>query len=156
MDKAGSVTVMHTFTGPDGYAPRAALVQGADSGLFGSTIVGGALGLGVLFRVEPSVSTPVPLPTLAQLAFSSATVVSGQSSTGSIWLNGPAPSGGAVITLSSSSAAVVLVPATVTVPAGARTASFAVSTTRVKTTRTVTIKASYNSSAVSAKLTVTR
>jgi uncharacterized repeat protein (TIGR03803 family) len=156
MDKAGSVTVMHTFTGPDGYAPRAALVQGADGGLFGSTIVGGTLGLGVLFRVEPSVSTPVPLPTLAQLAFSSATVVSGQSSTGSIWLNGPAPSGGAVITLSSSSAAVVLVPATVTVPAGARTDSFAVSTTRVKTTRTVTIKASYNSSAVSAKLTVTR
>src|SRR6266540_2422309 len=41
MDKAGTVEVVHTFTGPDGYAPYAALVQGADGGLYGSTIVGG-------------------------------------------------------------------------------------------------------------------
>jgi uncharacterized repeat protein (TIGR03803 family) len=156
MDKAGAVTVLHTFTGPDGYAPQAALVQGADGALYGSTVVGGASGLGVLFRMDPSVSTPVPLPTLAQLAFSPATVIGGQSSTGSIWLNGPAPSGGAVVTLSNDSPAVVSVPATVTVPAGAWTASFSVSTTRVKKTRAVTIEAGYNGGAVSARLTVTR
>jgi uncharacterized repeat protein (TIGR03803 family) len=52
MDKAGTVTVMHTFTGPDGTRPLAALAQGADGRLYGSTVVGGAFGLGVLFRVE--------------------------------------------------------------------------------------------------------
>jgi uncharacterized repeat protein (TIGR03803 family) len=59
MDKAGTVTVLHTFTGPDGSKPLAALVQGADGGLYGSTVVGGAFGLGVLFRIEPVVSSPV-------------------------------------------------------------------------------------------------
>jgi hypothetical protein len=60
------------------------------------------------------------------------------------------------VTLSSSSSAVVSVPATVTVPAGAWAASFAASTTRVKRTKTVTIQATYNGGSVSAKLTVTR
>jgi hypothetical protein len=46
--------------------------------------------------------------------------------------------------------------ATVTVPAGAWTASFSVSTTRVKKTRTVTMEASYNGGSASARLTVTR
>src|SRR5215211_3649956 len=49
-DKDGAVTVLHTFTGPDGIQPQAAVVQGADGGLYGSTVVGGAFGLGVLFR----------------------------------------------------------------------------------------------------------
>jgi uncharacterized repeat protein (TIGR03803 family) len=156
MDKAGTVTVLHTFTGPDGSKPLAALAQGADGRLYGSTVVGGAFGLGVLFRIDPVVSSPVPLPALAQLAFSPASVVGGRSSTGTIWLSGPAPSGGAVVMLSSGSPAVVVVPAAVTVPAGAWTASFSASTTRVKKTKIVTIAARYNGGSVSAKLTVTR
>jgi uncharacterized repeat protein (TIGR03803 family) len=156
MDKAGTVTVLHTFTGPDGREAGAALAQGADGQLYGSTVVGGASGLGVLFRMEIAASAPVPLPTLAQLAFSPATVLGGQSSTGSVSLNAPAPSGGAVVTLSSDSPAVVSVPATVTIAAGARTASFSVSTTRVKKTRAAAIAASYNGGSVSATLTVKR
>jgi hypothetical protein len=42
------------------------------------------------------------------------------------------------------------------VPAGATSASFAVSTKRVKRTTTMTIKASYNGGSASATLTVTR
>jgi uncharacterized repeat protein (TIGR03803 family) len=158
MDKAGAVTVLHTFTGPDGYKPLAALVQGADGGLYGSTVVGGAFGLGALFRVDTAAPAPAPapLPTLNALTFSPSSVVGGQSSTGTITLSGPAPSGGAVVTLASSSPAVASVPATATVPAGAWTASFSVSTMRVKQTKTVTIKASYNGGSVSAKLTVAR
>jgi hypothetical protein len=44
MDKAGTVTVLHTFTGPDGRTPWAALAQGADGQLYGSTVAGGAFG----------------------------------------------------------------------------------------------------------------
>src|SRR6266545_1678562 len=40
MDKVGTVTVLHTFTGPDGHEPWAGLVQGADGQLYGSTVVG--------------------------------------------------------------------------------------------------------------------
>jgi hypothetical protein len=60
------------------------------------------------------------------------------------------------VTVSSSNSSVVSVPAAVTVPAGATSASFAVSTDRVKRTQTVTIKASYNGGSVSATLTLTR
>src|SRR5215204_4220584 len=64
MDKAGTVTVLHTFTGPDGREPWAGLAQGADGKLYGSTVVGGAFELGVLFRVDPAnPAPPAPLPT---------------------------------------------------------------------------------------------
>ena len=153
MDKAGTVTVLHTFTGPDGYEPWAALVQGADGGLYGSTVVGGAFGLGVLFRVDPA--APAPLPTLTGLTLAPFSLVGGQSSTATVTLGGPAPAGGAVVALTSGSS-VASVPATLKVPAGATSASFAVSTKRVARTKTVTIRASYNGGSVSAVLTVTR
>jgi uncharacterized repeat protein (TIGR03803 family) len=155
MDKTGAVTVVHTFTGPDGYAPRAALVQGADGALYGSTIVGGTFGLGVLFRIDPTAPPPSP-PTPTELSFKPVTVVGGKTSVGTVTLSGPAPSANAVVTVSSSNSSVVSVPATVTVPAGATIASFAVSTKRVKRTQTVSIKASCNGGSVSAALTITR
>jgi uncharacterized repeat protein (TIGR03803 family) len=154
MDRAGTVTVLHTFTGPDGREPWAALAQGTDGQLYGSTVVGGALGLGVLFRVDPA--APAPLPTLTGLTLTPSGVVGGQSSTGRVTLGGPAPSGGAIVALSSSSSLVASVPATVKVPGGATSASFVVSTKRVNRTKTATITASYNSSSVSTTLTVTR
>ena len=154
MDHGGTVTVLHTFTGPDGREPWAALAQGADGQLYGSTVVGGAFGLGVLFRVDPA--APAPLPTLTGLTLAPSAVVAGQSSTGTATLSFAAPSGGAVVALSSSSSSVASVPAAVTVPGGATSASFVVSTNPIKRTKTTTITASYNSSSVSATLTVTR
>jgi uncharacterized repeat protein (TIGR03803 family) len=157
MDKAGTVTVLHTFTGPDGSTPWAALAQGADGHLYGSTVVGGVFGLGVLFRVDPvAPAPPAPLPTLTGLTLAPSAVVGGQSSIGTVTLGGPAPSGGAIVALSSSSPTVASVPATVTVPGGATSASFVVSTKPTKRTKTTTITASHNSSSVSTTLTVTR
>jgi uncharacterized repeat protein (TIGR03803 family) len=158
MDKAGTVTVVHTFTGPDGAKPWAALAQGADGQLYGSTVVGGAFGLGVLFRVDGTSAAPPPtLPTLTGLTVAPSVVVGGQSATGTVTLGGPAPSGGATVTLSSGSS-VASVPPTVTVSGGATSASFVVSTNSVKRTKTTitTIRASYNGSSVSTTLTVTR
>ena len=154
MDKAGTVTVLHTFTGPDGRTPWAAVAQGVDGRLYGSTVVGGAFGLGVLFRVDPG--APVALPPLTGLALAPSGVLGGQSSTGTVTLGGPAPSGGAIVALSSGNSTVASVPATVTVAGGATSASFVVPTSPVKRTRTTTISASYNGSSGSVTLTVTR
>ncbi len=68
---------------------------------------------------------------------------------------GPAPPGGAVVTLSSNSSA-VFVPATMTVPAGAWRASFAVMSNRVRKTTAAKVTATYNGGSVSASLSVSR
>jgi uncharacterized repeat protein (TIGR03803 family) len=158
MDKAGAVTVLHTFTGPDGIQPTAALVQGADGALYGSTIVGGAFGLGVLFRIDLAAPapTPTPAPVLTGLTFQPASVAGGQTSTATVTLSGAAPSGGVVITLSSSDPSAVTVPSSVTVPEGAQSAFFSASTKRVKKAKAATVKASYNGNSVWTTLTVTR
>src|SRR5262249_49321674 len=70
-------------------------------------------------------------------------------------LSGPAPDGGAAVTLSSDTPAVASVPASVTVAAGATSASFSVTTTAVTSGKSVVISAVYNSPAVTATLTVT-
>jgi hypothetical protein len=69
-------------------------------------------------------------------------------------LNGPAPTGGMVVTLSSSRTSTAQVPASVTVAAGQTTATFAITTLAVTQNRTATISAR-RSVTVSAVLTVT-
>src|SRR2546427_11249429 len=65
------------------------------------------------------------------------------------------PSGGAVVSLSSNNPGVASVPASVTVPGNATSATFTVSTSPVSTTTSVTISGSYNGTTLSASLTVT-
>jgi uncharacterized repeat protein (TIGR03803 family) len=152
---SGEFELLHSFSGPDGNRPIAGLLQAADGMLYGTTALGGAFGLGVVFRIETAPVAPVPLPPLFGLAFDPWTVTGGQSATGWVRLGGPAPLGGAVVTLSTSSS-LVFVPATVTVPNGAWTASFTVSTEPVKKTKTATVTARYNGGSVSATLNITR
>src|SRR5438552_161181 len=76
-----------------------------------------------------------------------------QSSTGTVTLSGPAPAGGAQVTLSSSNAA-ASVPSSVTVPAASTTATFTISTSAVAASTPVTISASYGGTSTSASLTV--
>src|SRR6266704_179312 len=103
-----------------------------------------------------SATYTVQQPSLTSLTLNPSTVVGGPmgSSTGTVTLSGPAPSGGAVIALSSSNASVASVPASVTVPAGANSASFTVTTTAVSTSTSVTISASYGGTTLRASLTV--
>src|SRR5204862_491875 len=77
-----------------------------------------------------------------------------QSSTGTVTLSGPAPAGGAQVTLSSSNAAAT-VPSSVTVPAASTTATFTIITSAVAASTPVTISASYGGTSTSASLTVT-
>jgi uncharacterized repeat protein (TIGR03803 family) len=57
LDTAGTLTVLYTFTGPDGDAPVAGLTMDAAGTLYGTTSRGGAFcngGCGVVFKLDPS------------------------------------------------------------------------------------------------------
>ena len=99
---------------------------------------------------------PPPAATLSSLTLNPTTVVGGaQSSTGTVTLTVPAPAGGAQVALSSTNSNVARVTASVTVAAGATSATFAISTSAVSTSATVSISASYGGAARAASLTVT-
>jgi hypothetical protein len=98
---------------------------------------------------------PPPAPTLSSLTLNPTSVIGGvQSSTGTVTLSGPAAAGGAQVMLSSSNGAAGI-PSSVFVPAGATSATFAVSTSVVLVSTSVTISASYNSMTQTATLSVT-
>lgn len=93
---------------------------------------------------------------LTSAAVNPATVSGGSSSvTGSVMLSGPAPSGGADISLTSSNTSAATVPASVTVPAGATSATFPVITNDVSSATTVTVSATYAGATQTASFTVT-
>jgi len=103
-----------------------------------------------------SATYTIQQPSLTSLTLNPSSVVGGPLgfSTGTVTLSGPAPSGGAVVSLSSSNPSVASVPASVMVPAGATSASFTVNTSVVVVSTTVTISGSYNGTTQSASLTV--
>jgi len=92
------------------------------------------------------------LATIASFTISPSSVTAGQQATGSLTLSGPAPAGGALVSLSSNNQA-ASVPASVTIPAGQNGATFAVSTSTVSSPATATITAS-SANTASANLTV--
>src|SRR5204863_193630 len=105
----------------------------------------------LLFELSPTSS---PSVTLSTLSLNPTTVTGGDSSTGTVTLSGPAPSGGAQVALSSNDTSVATVPSSVTVAAGATSATFTVSTSAVSASTTVTITAAYAGITKTASLTV--
>ena len=94
-------------------------------------------------------------PSFSAIALSPTSVVGGNSAQGTATLTSAAPTGGAVVTLSSSNTAVATVSASVTVPVGATSATFNVTTTAVSTSTPVTITGVYGGATKTATLTVT-
>ncbi len=92
--------------------------------------------------------------TLASLILNPANMIGGTSSTGTVTLSAAAPSGGAIVNLSSSASAAA-VPASVAVAAGATSATFTVNTSAVTASTSVTVTASYAGSSKTAALNVT-
>jgi hypothetical protein len=91
---------------------------------------------------------------LSSVAMNPTTVLGGTSSTGTVTLSGPAPSGGILVTLSDTSTSATT-PASVTVSAGSATATFTVTTTGVASQTAVTISATYSGTTKQATLTIT-
>ncbi len=93
-------------------------------------------------------------PALSSLAVAPSSVVGGASSTGTVTLTAPAPTGGSVVSLSSANAAAVSVPPSVTVPSGQLSANFTAATTAVSASTAVTLTASVGGVSRAATLTV--
>jgi LmbE family N-acetylglucosaminyl deacetylase len=106
-------------------------------------------------RTQTVTLTVLP-PVLTSLSLNPSSVIGGPlgNSTGTVTLNAPAPAGGAVISLSDNSSA-ASVPATVTIPAGATTATFTVRTGIVLLSTTARITATYRGTSRSANLQIT-
>jgi hypothetical protein len=104
--------------------------------------------------VRPSLTLAGP-PTLSVVSVSPATVVGGNPSTGTATLTAAAPAGGAVVSLSSSNTGVATVPGSVTVAAGATSATFTITTSSVSVNTNVTISGTYSGTTRSAVLTAT-
>ncbi len=111
----------------------------------------GVTASGVLTLTPP----PPPVPALQSIAVSPGSVAGGGSATATATLNVAAPAGGAVVSLVSSNTGAAKVPASVTVPAGSTTATFAVSTANPGTTTTVALGGTYGGNARAALLGVT-
>lgn len=105
--------------------------------------------------------TPAPAPQPAPVSMSvqsftlnPATVPGGTGSTGTVTVTTPAPAGGTAVILSSSNPQLAAVPATVTVPEGATSATFPIATTALAFDQSATIDATY-AGTLQSTLTVT-
>ncbi len=94
-----------------------------------------------------SASLTVSAPVAASLSVQPQRVVGGSDATGTITLNGPAPSQGLANFLTTSNAAVAAVPVTVIIAAGQRTATFPITTVAMPSETRVTIAAGQSASA---------
>jgi len=94
-------------------------------------------------------------PALSALTMNPTSVIGGNTVQGTATLSAAAPSGGAVVTLSSGNTAAVTVPASVTVPSGSTSATFTVTSSQAVTvSTTVTITGAYGGASRTATVTV--
>ncbi|HEY2968298.1 MAG TPA: hypothetical protein VGK75_08005 [Casimicrobiaceae bacterium] len=103
------------------------------------------------FTVNPAASA-----TLATLSLNPTSVKGGTPATGTVTLTAPAPSGGAVVTLTSSMPTLASVPQNIVVTAGTTSSTFNVTTAATKKNTLVTISASYAGATKTATITVKR
>lgn len=98
-------------------------------------------------------SLTVNAPNLERIALNPQTLPGGQTATGTLTLTLPAPAGGAVVTLKSDNPAAA-VPAATTIPAGATTTTFTITTKPVPQTLIATITATFAGLSQMARLEV--
>jgi hypothetical protein len=115
------------------------------------TATGGGVARSAVLTVTGSTAAA---PTLSRLSLNPTTVVEGSTSAGTVTLTGPAPAGGLIVSLSSGNATAASVPSSVTVPAGATSATFTVRSLSTASTSGAVITASAGGVSRTATLTV--
>jgi uncharacterized repeat protein (TIGR03803 family) len=153
---SGVLSTLVTFSGPNGSNPEGNLTFDSAGNLFGVTNQGGSSGYGAVYKLTPS--TGGCGVTVSSLAFNPTTIANGGTSTGTVTLSAPAPSGGSVVGLTSDNASVFPhVPPSITVPAGATTATFQATADNlfVLSNTVVTFTANVGNSNAQASVTVT-
>ncbi len=153
---SGVLSTLVTFSGPNGSNPEGNLVFDSTGNLFGITNQGGTSGYGTVYKLTPS-SGGCGV-TVSTLTFNPTTISNGGTSRGRVTLSGPAPAGGAVVGLGSDNPAVFPhVPSSITVPAGATTATFQATATNlfVLSNTLVTFTATLGNSTAQGSITVT-
>lgn len=96
-----------------------------------------------------------PSVDLVSVVLTPASVVGGNPSTGTVTISNAAPAGGITVSLTSANGTLAAIPASVTVPTGATTASFAITTASVATSTDVVLSATFTGVTRSATLTLT-
>ena len=151
----------HDVVSGDNIEPCRVGSHGCASGSFGYQAGAGydlVTGLGSVdaytLAVEWNLIAAAPVA-LASVTVSSATLAGGGSATVTVELTGPAPSGGATVTLSSGNATVFHAPASIVVAAGQTSASVKVQAAQVTASTSVTVTATYNGASKTASVTVT-
>jgi Putative Ig domain len=102
----------------------------------------------------PAAPTQPTAAVLSTLSLSPTSLTGGASSTATVTLDGAAPTAGGFVTLASGNTTAATVPPSVTVPPGATSATFTVSTSAVGSTTSSTISATYGGVTRSVPLTV--
>jgi trimeric autotransporter adhesin len=160
--KAGGVTI--SLASSDSAAPvpgaTMSIAQATRSNTFTITTVETATDVNATITVtfegvSIARSLKVKAPTPSSLTLSAATVVSGGTVTGTVTLGGAAPSGGLVVTLSSSNTSAATVPATVSFAQGDTSKTFSVTAANVAAAASTTIRAALGSVSKTASLSVT-
>ncbi len=100
-------------------------------------------------------STGTPKATAVQsLSVASSSIAAGTSTTATVTLNAAAPTGGAVVTLTSSNTSAATVPANLSVFDGQASGSFTVKAGTISADESVTITAAYNNTLAGATISV--
>lgn len=156
------------FTTPLTFSQTVSVSQATISGLpaqrlnwrvraFNSAGVAGGFSTSRRFTAG-AVSTPPPPPapaSLSAVSVSPTSVVGGNTAQGTVTLTSGAPTGGALVSLSSANSSVAAVPASVTVAAGTSSVTFNVTTSVVSVNTSVIITASYGGVSRTTTLSVT-
>ena len=139
-----------------GASPSGSLLENKDGILYGVMGTGGVSGKGVVFSLNVPSLTGISPVKIASLTITPTTLTgNSERVTGTVTLDQPAPVGGALVRLISSTPLVAKVGGSVVVPVGSLSASFNIQTAAVVALASVTITAAYNSTTASGQLTVT-
>jgi hypothetical protein len=155
------------FTAPLTFSQTVSVSQATITGLpaqrlfwrvraFNSAGAAGGFSASRRFTAQAASTPPTPTPaSLSAVTLTPTSSVGGTTLQGKVTLTGGAPSGGALVNLSSANPSVASVPASVTVAAGASSVTFAITTSAVSVNTSVIITATYGGVSRTTTLTVT-